>query len=451
MKTTIRLFTILLIGTLLLVACGGGGDTVDNEVDNSETENETTVDEPESDEPVTIVVWHQFGGDEEGPWLESKAAFEAAHPNIKIDDTAFAFEDMQAAMTAAFAAEGGPDVAFYDASASFLGILVENGQALDLSDLYAEYGWGEKYFAWSQEKVSYNGKPYGVGGNSEIVGLFYNADLFEELDLQPPDTWDKMITAADKALEADYIPLAQGGLEPWSAGHVMGAFVHSMIHVDEIADVELLEGSRDWNNPEWINIANEIQMFAQDYGYFPEDMIAYSTFDALNDVVAGRALMRIDGSWDVATFDEGSAETGANIRMVQFPIYPESGLDPQAMGGLSSTWIVNAETQQIDAVGTFLDYFVFSDEVNTIWLEIGFLPSVDFDTSSVETSVLTKDALAAIAWADTGNGLGHWVGFSAAPAYADAFGANLQALLSDNITPEEFASKVSEKMAEVRE
>lgn len=449
-KRTFILLALMLIGAMLLVACGTGESTADTPADSG-TGDEPSGDEPAADETVTIVVWHQFGGDQEAPWLESKAAFEAAYPNIKIKDTAFSFEDMQAAMTAAFAAGEGPDVAFYDASASFLGILVESDQALDLSGLYDKHGWGNKYFAWAQEKVTYDGKPYGVGGNAEIVGLFYNADIFDELGLDAPDTWENMLAAAEKGLEEGYTPFGQGGLESWSAGHVMGAFTHSMVPIETIGDVELLDGSSDWNNAQMLAVATEIQKFNLDLGYFTEDLIAYSTFDALNDVVAGRALMRIDGSWDIVAFDEGSAETGATIRMVPFPMHPDPGVDPQAMGGLSSTWIVNSTTEYADAAGHFLDFFVFSDEVNTIWMELGFFPTVNFDSSSVETSTLTKDALAGIAWTDTGNGLGHWVAFSSAPEYADTFNSNLQALLSGVITPEEFVTIVSEKMAEVRE
>lgn len=458
----------LLIFSLVISGCGAAADTAPSGEEVSETAADTseeTVNEPDEaaeepdesevaeDEPVeeiTITVWHQFSGSEEDPWLESKAAFEAAFPGIRINDTAFAFDDMQAAMTAAFASGEGPDVAFYDASASFLGMLVENDQALDLSDMYAEFGWDDSYFSWAKEKVTYNGAPYGVGGNSEIVGLFYNADLFEEYDLEPPSTWEAMVTAADKALEVGLTPFAQGGLEAWSAGHVCGAITHAMAPIDVIGDAELPSGSGDWTNPLLRDSIAECQKFALDYGYFPADMVAYSTFDALNELTTGEALMRIDGSWDIATFDEGTAETGYTIRMVPVPMNPDPGVPPQAEGGLSSTWIVNAGTEYPDEVGEFLNYFVFSDEVNATWLQLGFLPSVDFDTSSVETTQLTKDALEGIAWTDTGNGLGYWIGWVSDPAYGEYYGAQLQSLLNGQITADEFAANVSEKMAEVR-
>lgn len=398
---------------------------------------------------VTLTVWHQFAGGEGGEqWEQAKAAFEEAYPNIRIEDTVYAFEDMQTAMTIAMAGGEGPDVAFYDASSAFLGALVEAEFVQDLTPLFEERGWGESMFDWAQERTSYDGKNYGVGGYIEIVGIFYNADLLAELGLEPPSDWDSVIATAEAALEADILPFAEGALEPWPPSHFCGVLVHSMVPMKTIAAAELLEGDGSWTDPQMVAAANECQNFVES-GYYPGDIVGVSHLDALNDFIAGRALMRVDGTWNIGNISESEYEMG----FVRFPEKDADAVPPQAEGGLSSTWIVNANTDKMDAVADFLDFMVFSDESNEIFLSRGWLPSVtfDYDTAAVDIPLLTQ-AVAAIDTVSTeGNGLGYWIGYMSDPSVSEVMASGWQLLLAGEIDAEEFAELVSAAQEEARQ
>ncbi len=438
----------LLLGALILSACQAAEPQVIVETVEVEVEKEVVVEvTPEGPEEVTLTVWHQFAGVEGGPWTDLKRIFQEINPHIKIDDTAFTAEDLQTAVTAAFPAGEGPDVVYYDASAAYLGAVIEENFAMDLTDAFKERGWEEKMFQWAQDKTTYNDRKYGVGGYSEIVGIFYNADLFEEFGLEPPNSWDNMIAAAERAKEEGLIPFAVGGLDVWPASHYCGVMVHAIAPLETIGQAELLEGEGSWTDPKMVEAAAECQKWVTEYGFYPEDVSAIAYQDATNDFLAGRSLMRIDGSWGAG--DIIDAEFTA--RFVRFPEKDPANLPPQAEGGISSTWFINNDTDKVDAALTFLDFMVFSDIANAEFLQDGQLPSVAFDIEAAGGHPLLLEAAQAIEDVSTnGEGLGYWIGYMSDPIFIDYMGSGWQALLADAISPEEFAEGAAEAQEEAR-
>lgn len=400
----------------------------------------------QAQDDVTLTIWHQFTGEDEAIWSELVATFEENNPNISIVGTPYQAEDLLSALTIALPAGEGPDLAYLDASSSFLGAVVESNLAVDLTPHYEERGWNESAFTWARDKTAYGEGIFGVGGFAEIVGIYYRADLFEEYELEPPTTWDDMVAAADRALEEGIIPFNVGGLEGWPYSHFCGVLIHSMVPNDVIAEIELLDGELTYADvPEAIEAVQTCQDWTLEAGYYPSDTPAISQSDALGDFIAGSGLMRIDGSWNVPSFDTSEFD----IQFVPFPMANED-IPVQAEGGISSTWMISSDTEVLDEALTFLDFIVFSDEANAIWMENGLIPVVDFDASDIELPPLLVSNLDGIAQVSEGNGLGYWIGFMADPIVTDAFNSGWSALLLGDIDGETFASIVSDGMNQAR-
>jgi|GEM_PF-4139688 len=400
----------------------------------------------QAQDPVTLTVWHQFAGDDQALWDELVAMFEEANPGIVIEGTPYQADDLLSALTIALPAGEGPDIAYLDASSSFLGAVVESNLAVDLTPHYEELGWNETAFEWARDKTAYGEGVYGVGGFAEIVGLYYRADLFEAYGLEAPDTWDAMIAAADKALEEEIIPFNVGGLEGWPYSHFCGVLIHAMVPNETIAQIELLDGELTYMDvPEAIKAVETCQTWTIEAGYYPADTPGISQADALGDFIAGSGLMRIDGSWNVPAYIDSEFD----IQFAPFPMATDE-IPVQAEGGISSTWMVASDTEVLDTALTFLDFMVFSDEANTIWMENGLIPVVDFDASEVELPELLVSNLDGIASVSEGSGLGYWIGFMADPIVADAFGSGWSALLLGDIDANTFASVVSDGMLQAR-
>jgi multiple sugar transport system substrate-binding protein len=175
----------------------------------------------QSSNPVKLVVWS---------WLQDFdkqiAAFEASHPNIKIELVNVGVGDPEyIKLRAAFkAGTGAPDVAFmeYQYIPSF-------ALTKSLVDL-APYGVGAlktKYVPWTWAQVSQGEKVYGLPLDMAPMAFYYRKDIFDQYKIKVPRTWDDYAKAARAIRKANpklSIGTIPSGIPPlynallWQAG-----------------------------------------------------------------------------------------------------------------------------------------------------------------------------------------------------------------------------------------
>jgi raffinose/stachyose/melibiose transport system substrate-binding protein len=81
----------------------------------------------------------------------------------------------------------GPDVFNWGSGPGFGGALAKAGLLMDLTDQYTANKW--QVYDFAKERVTFDGKTYGVPGEMETIGIFYNKDLFSKLGITNPRRW----------------------------------------------------------------------------------------------------------------------------------------------------------------------------------------------------------------------------------------------------------------------
>lgn len=191
---------------LTLTACGSSGAAKAGGASPASTAGAL-------DQPATLTFWTWT------PNLQPIVAkFEALHPNIKVNvvnagNSAAEYTKLE---TAIKAGTGGPDIAQVEYFA--LPELALSKDLVNLND-YNVQSLKDKFTtsAWSQ--VSTNGGVYGVPQDTGPLTMFYRTDIFKNLGLQPPTTWQEFADDAAKIHAADpthYIT----SLDPGDAGGV---------------------------------------------------------------------------------------------------------------------------------------------------------------------------------------------------------------------------------------
>ncbi|MGW0549520.1 ABC transporter substrate-binding protein [Streptomyces altiplanensis] len=132
-------------------------------------------------------------------WNDDVAAFEKAHPGVKVDST-----DQQPCFDpktfAAKLAGGQMETVFMVPVTNYADVIAKK-QAKDITgvtDLVKNYGDIKQDV---RDMVTKEGKVYGVPNVSYSVGLVYNRELFTKAGLNPdnpPKTWSEVRTAAKK-------------------------------------------------------------------------------------------------------------------------------------------------------------------------------------------------------------------------------------------------------------
>ena len=159
MKTKLSfLLSLLVIVSIALTACGGGGAP--------------------AAEATEVTFWHAYGtgSAEETALTKNLEKAAAALPNIKINVLQVPFNDIFNKYDTDVAAGGGPDL--FIAPNDNLGGQVRAGTVADITELAA--GKLGDYSELAQGGLKYDGKLYGIPETTKAVVFWYNTDLLPE-------------------------------------------------------------------------------------------------------------------------------------------------------------------------------------------------------------------------------------------------------------------------------
>jgi glucose/mannose transport system substrate-binding protein len=162
-----------------------------------------------------------------------------------------------------------------------------------LDALFEEQGWNDIFPQGVLDIVSYEGKPYSVPVNIHRANvLWYNTQVFEDNNLQPPTTFDEFFQAADALQAAGITPLALGDVEAFASVQLMETTLIGVLGAD--AYNGLWTGETDWNSAE---VTNALDTYKRMLGYVNSDHSSL-TWDGANDlVISGDAAMTVMGDW----------------------------------------------------------------------------------------------------------------------------------------------------------
>ena len=202
-KSLFVLFSVLVLGSMILTACGGGAATPAAEPTAA---------------PVTLSFWEQEGEDVDVFIDGLIADFQAANPDITIERTHYENEALRDQFQTASIANSAPEVVRvpndFAGPFSALEIVAPMDQLFDQAFL-------DQFFQGALDPAVVAGTLWGVPDNyGNHLMLIYN----KELILTPPTTFEDLITQAKDLTQGDIQGFAYNLNEPfWGAGFY-GAF-----------------------------------------------------------------------------------------------------------------------------------------------------------------------------------------------------------------------------------
>jgi hypothetical protein len=233
LKQSTRLFVVLLLG-LLMAACAG---TVPTTGDAGSTETaaqggEAAQPAAAAGEKQTLDLW--FNSDDAFNQFNEQviADFEAANPDVDIVYSPYPNEAYKTNLQVAIGSDAPPDI-FFNWAGDDTGRYVREGHLLDLTPYAEQFKWGEQLSPAMLDAFSVDGKLYGAPYTQEAKYFYYHNDLFEQLGLAVPTTFDELLAACGVIKEAGMVPLAFGNQERWEGVHYMTIFNQKMAGEDD--------------------------------------------------------------------------------------------------------------------------------------------------------------------------------------------------------------------------
>lgn len=324
---------------------------------------------PASAETV-VTQWDQFansGITAAGPAMDELiAACEKALPDVKILRTVVPSIGIRESYRLAVSADKTPDLAYTWPAASVLAGYARTGKVAPLDAYYAKYKW-DGINDFYRGRNSYKGSIYGVPMEQDLMGVYYNRDLFKKLGLEVPKTYAEFQAVAAKVKEAGYVPIAFGNRDRWPATNTLSLILG--LTAGREAEEKVLFGDGSWTDPAFKKAAETIADWSKE-GYFPRGFngIGYDEANAL--FLGGRAAMTITGTWVLQDMARG-----AKFDLGVFMLPPISeGVPAGTMWGEGSQWQIAASAPEAtkDAAAAYVDCLI-SPEHRQIWVEKGFL------------------------------------------------------------------------------
>jgi raffinose/stachyose/melibiose transport system substrate-binding protein len=421
-----RLGIVVLCLLLAVVSTACSSISAPNNQGNAE-QGSTEKAKPAEDQTVTLTIWDPFTTPDSGIIMDTIIQnFQKDHPNIKIKRNAMSNDSLRDTIKPALTSNKGPDLFMYDAGPGYLGVLAKAGLALDLTPYSGQYGWNERFPAWVNERVTFDGKMYGIGNEVELIGVYYNKEIFQKLDVDVPTTYEEFLAISEKAKASGITALSFDDKDQWPAFHLESVFYTAVAGKGKIEKV-LYEGE-SFDQPVFAEALDRFAALIKN-GYTTKDPLSVSYDDGNKEFYSGKAAMRITGTWMIAEMVENMKD---NVGFFLLPsVNPDLPL--MAPGGIGSAMVVSAKTNHPDEATLFLDY-IFSEESAKVWYENSRIVPVSIDINSLNVNTLSKEV---IEMANTPAGLSYNIDVLMPQKVNDVTKNTLQELIAGKKTGEE--------------
>jgi len=385
-----------------------------------------------------LVVWG-YGGISKPFWEKMMHEFETRIPHVKIRyETPLEGLELSQSLQKlriTLQQKAGPDVVFSDAVGEALKEVVKTGNVLNLDDAYERYGWNNKIYESAQRSVTVHQKKWAIPLDIEIVGYFYNKNVFEKLGLSTPDTIDAFMSLLKTLTNAGYYGTAIGLRAGWPSALMASEYMYISAGTEYIA---VMEGRRKWVDSEKCLEGLKVLRSLVDKGYTNPFVTGIDYNQARDLFFTEKASTILEGPWFIQQIKTTNPEFKVGFFSLP-PINPDT--DIKVLGGIGTSIIVTTKTKPEDRELAFqlLNFIISPYVAERYAAELGGIIPIDFPLTK-ETPSLTREIAQAIRM--YGKTIGYWpVYYLPAPLFSK-LNSFIQGMMAKKITPFDVLKKM---------
>lgn len=344
-------FSLLLIASLMLSACGGAATPAALEPESAAQPEATNP--PAAASAVTLVEWDYLNSGAGSDAWGSLVAGCATEVGVTIERQTVPRNELITNVLLAAQQQQMPDILMIDNPD--LQEVAATGALIPLTDYGVELtGLYENLL----DAGTYDGKVYGIAAGINGMALWYNKDLLEKAGVQPPTTWAEVKDAAAK-LTTDGVygiafsaPATEEGswqFEPWFWG--AGGDLNKLDSPEGIQALQF-----------WTDLVKD--------GSASESVVQWTQGDVNDQFLAGTAAMQQNGVWNLGAIEA----SGINFGIVPIPMV-NGGAAPGPMGGEVLTLPKSDSPEKMAAAGKVINCLL-SDENMLAWANMNaYIPA----------------------------------------------------------------------------
>ncbi|MET8639559.1 ABC transporter substrate-binding protein [Streptomyces sp. NPDC004096] len=233
-----------------------------------------------------------------------------------------------------------------------------------------------------------DGKAYGIPmRGTQPVLLFNNSSVLNDAGVQPPKTWDELLSAVKTLKGKGVTPIALGGGDQWPT-LMWFEYVYDRVAGPELFEKALGGDKSAWESPESKKALSMLKELV-DAGAFGTnfDSVKYTNGASPALVAKGKAAFELMGSWYYAQQQQDAKDFAAKgLGYTTFPsVSGGKGDEADVVGNTNNFYSVLKKTKHPEAVEKFLK-LMYSDEFVKAQMAIGNLPTTTNTEKFLDTS-----------------------------------------------------------------
>lgn len=376
-----KLLAFMLAGALLvstaLTGCGTSKNT-DKSAASTSGASAASTEQGASNEKTEISIWTWSPI----PRTAEKmiAAFEAKNPNVKINYTNYNYNPEYLAALAA----GSGSNTMADIVGLQPGSLTQQYKNY-LADItpYAEKSWGtdwkDKFYKVDVDQLQLgnaegDNATYILPIESQVINIWYNKKLFEEVGAKVPTTWAELKDVSAKLTAKNYAPLYFGGADGWQ--HVNAFLMLANQFGDDFYKAQ--DGSGKWNTP---NLVKALEAYQDMYksGIMQAGALSNNAYpDGVNLFISGKVGMMALGSWWMQEYT--AEKPAANVKDWVFdnfylPAYEDGGKASPPIGGVDFGYGISKDCKNPEVAWKVLESFAAGEGIQQAINDLNNLPA----------------------------------------------------------------------------
>ena len=131
--------------------------------------------------------------------------------------------------------------------------------------------------------------------------VYYRPSIYEEVGIEPPQTWDELLTACDALNEAGYVPFTIGTKFRWTAAAWFD-YLNMRINGPEF-HIDLMLGKESYADPRVKDVFEHWKQLFE-HNCFIENPAAYSWQEALDFMIQDEAASYLMGQFITDSFPD---------------------------------------------------------------------------------------------------------------------------------------------------
>ncbi len=322
------LTTLITLLTLALAACGAPAATPGADSGASPAPEGSPAAEPSpspspaatsGENKLEIFSWWTNPGEADG-LAAMFDIYEQQNPGVEIiNATVSGGAGTNAKTVLVTRMQGGqpPDSFQVHAGQELIGTWVVADAMEPITQLFRDEGWDQVMPQTLLDQISYNGEIWSVPVNIHRSNvLWYNKQIFEDNNLEPPTTMDDFFQVAETLQAAGVTPLAVGGKDKFEVPHLFESVLLATYGPEDYPKLFQADSAALWADP---RMAQAIETLNRMLSYANADRSSLSWSDAAQTVLDGRAAMTIMGDWAHGYFINRDATPGEDYGWAPAP------------------------------------------------------------------------------------------------------------------------------------